>query len=255
MEAAVAFAGEVSAAVPQEERADTWLLERISQLVDLDDASYAQLDGSSRFLHHVNHPGPRWAPTESELQLARTQDPFCMYSATTGDQFFTARRLTDVVDVREFRRTEYFETSCDKDDRVLTMRLPGEPGTHWTLYLIRRGPNYTSRDVLLLDTLRPFLIAYESRRGLAAKLAALQAMRPGSYAGDLLSARENEVMDLVARGASNAQIAQKLWISPGTARKHLENIYLKLDVGSRTAALARTGRAAPVPEAGEARGS
>lgn len=255
MESALAFAGEVSAAAPQEERADMWLLERISRVVGLEDASYAQLDGSSRFLHHVNHPGPRWAPTEAELQLASTQDQFCIYAATTGDQFFTARRLSDVVDLRGFRQTECFETLSDKDDRVLTMRLPGEPGTHWTLYLIRRGPNYTRRDVLLLDTLRPFLIAYESRRSLAAKFAALQAMHPVHFAEDILSVRENEVMDLVAKGASNAEIAEKLWISPGTARKHLENIYLKLDVGSRTAALARTGRAAPVPEAGEARDS
>ena len=49
-------------------------------------------------------------------------------------------------------------------------------------------------------------------------------------------------MDLVAEGASNAEIGLRLWISPNTVRKHLENIYLKLEVGSRTAAMARTGR-------------
>ena len=86
-------------------------------------------------------------------------------------------------------------------------------------------------------------MAYESHRTLAAKLADLQAMRPGSTANGVLSTRENEVLDLVAAGATNAQIAERLWISPGTVKKHLEHIYLKLEVGSRTAALARTGRA------------
>ena len=54
--------------------------------------------------------------------------------------------------------------------------------------------------------------------------------------------RENQVLDVVAEGASNGEIAQRLSISPGTVKKHLENIFGKLDVASRTAALARTGR-------------
>ena len=57
-----------------------------------------------------------------------------------------------------------------------------------------------------------------------------------------LSRRENQVLDVVAEGASNGEIAQRLSISPGTVKKHLENIFGKLDVASRTAALARTGR-------------
>jgi pimeloyl-ACP methyl ester carboxylesterase/DNA-binding CsgD family transcriptional regulator len=55
----------------------------------------------------------------------------------------------------------------------------------------------------------------------------------------LLSWREWQVIGLVEAGKSNAEIAAELWIAPGTVRKHLENIYAKLGVRSRTAALAR----------------
>jgi DNA-binding CsgD family transcriptional regulator len=54
-----------------------------------------------------------------------------------------------------------------------------------------------------------------------------------------LSRREWEIVDLLDAGKSNAEIAVELWIAPGTVRTHLENIYAKLGVHSRTAALAR----------------
>ena len=54
-----------------------------------------------------------------------------------------------------------------------------------------------------------------------------------------LSARECEVLQLVAEGLSNCALAQRLVITPGTAKKHLEHIYAKLDVHSRTSAVAR----------------
>jgi DNA-binding CsgD family transcriptional regulator len=58
-------------------------------------------------------------------------------------------------------------------------------------------------------------------------------------AGAALSVREHEVLALVRDGLRNAEIAEALWVSPATVRKHLENIYEKLDVHTRTAAVAR----------------
>ncbi len=54
-----------------------------------------------------------------------------------------------------------------------------------------------------------------------------------------LTAREREVLAWVARGKTNPEIARLLWVSPGTVRKHLENVYAKLGVNTRTAAVAR----------------
>jgi DNA-binding CsgD family transcriptional regulator len=54
-----------------------------------------------------------------------------------------------------------------------------------------------------------------------------------------LTAREREVLAWVARGKTNPEIAQLLWLAPSTVRKHLENVYAKLGVNTRTAAVAR----------------
>ncbi len=63
---------------------------------------------------------------------------------------------------------------------------------------------------------------------------------PQSTAKSLLSDRELEVLQLVAVGASNQQIAHKLGLSDGTVRStHVFNIYRKLDVKNRTEAVAR----------------
>jgi DNA-binding CsgD family transcriptional regulator len=51
-----------------------------------------------------------------------------------------------------------------------------------------------------------------------------------------LTAREVEVLRLVARGLSDAQVAETLVISPRTVNAHLRSIYIKLDITSRNAA-------------------
>jgi DNA-binding NarL/FixJ family response regulator len=87
--------------------------------------------------------------------------------------------------------------------------------------------NFGERDRAVLDILWPHLRQF--RRN---------ALRRSGLRGDPLTAREREVMALVARGWTNAQIAASLWIARGTVRKHLDNIYDKLGVHTRTAAVA-----------------
>ncbi len=54
-----------------------------------------------------------------------------------------------------------------------------------------------------------------------------------------LSERELEVLDLIAAGLSNAEIAERLVIAQGTVKRHINNLYGKLGVQSRTQAIAR----------------
>ena len=54
-----------------------------------------------------------------------------------------------------------------------------------------------------------------------------------------LTAREVEVLDLIARGRANAEIARQLYVSPKTVRNHISNIFTKLQIADRSQAIVR----------------
>ncbi len=59
-----------------------------------------------------------------------------------------------------------------------------------------------------------------------------------------LSARETEILRLVAKGRRDAEIATELTLSVSTVRTHLHNIHAKLEVGGRTQAVIRASEMA-----------
>ncbi|WP_163573631.1 helix-turn-helix transcriptional regulator [Fodinicola feengrottensis] len=58
---------------------------------------------------------------------------------------------------------------------------------------------------------------------------------PGNAGLDSLTTREREIASLIARGYSNKQVAERIFVSPKTVESHLSRIYAKLGVTSRTA--------------------
>lgn len=58
-----------------------------------------------------------------------------------------------------------------------------------------------------------------------------------------LTAREREVLDLIARGLGNAEISTRLYLSPKTVRNHISNIFTKLRVADRSQAIIRAREA------------
>lgn len=76
-------------------------------------------------------------------------------------------------------------------------------------------------------------------RRIAAYFAAGPASAPVAEVFPQLTAREREVLDLLAAGRSNPQIAQSLFLSPKTVRNNVSNIFAKLQVADRAEAIVR----------------
>ena len=58
-------------------------------------------------------------------------------------------------------------------------------------------------------------------------------------ANNLLTDRECDILKGIARGLTNKQIGEELFVSENTVKKHVNNIYFKLDVNRRTQAIAK----------------
>jgi DNA-binding NarL/FixJ family response regulator len=58
-----------------------------------------------------------------------------------------------------------------------------------------------------------------------------------------LTSREREILDLIARGHTNAKIAARLFVSPNTVRNHISHIFAKLQVADRAHAIVRAREA------------
>ncbi|MBW3626373.1 MAG: response regulator transcription factor [Actinobacteria bacterium] len=80
-----------------------------------------------------------------------------------------------------------------------------------------------------------------SRQIATSMLAEVQALPPGGPE-EVVSKREEEVLQLIADGCSSAEVADRLFISQKTVKNHLASIYQKLDARDRTQAVLRAVR-------------
>jgi DNA-binding NarL/FixJ family response regulator len=109
---------------------------------------------------------------------------------------------------------------------------------------IYRAIKAGAKAYLLKDTARDALVdcvrrVHAGETYLPPLLAAKLAER---VSGEALSAREVEVLRRMAAGKSNKEIGAELFISEGTVKTHVKSIFAKLDVVSRTEAVARATR-------------
>ena len=173
----------------------------------------------------------------------------------TRHDLASALQLLAVLEVKAEQEPDDFEPACVRavSDFIAASRADlapsasnhpatTQPGNELALslgqgviVLKREGQGFSDRDRERADLLRghlSFLCEQAARnRGLGAI--------GGSARTHPLTRRESEVMRWVARGKIDADIAALLAISPRTVQKHLEHIYVKLGVETRTAAVMR----------------
>jgi DNA-binding CsgD family transcriptional regulator len=159
----------------------------------------------------------------------------CSYPDRTGD----LRSIVKIADFYSARQWHSIGTRCGINrplgfDHALMLTLPASPGpgpapgrTMRLFFLRGPGRDFSERDRAVLTLLRPHL-----------RQAHLDAERR-RHPVPRLTPRQWELLRLVAAGHTNAQIARQLGITEGTVRIHLGDIYTRLHVSSRTAAVAR----------------
>ncbi len=142
-----------------------------------------------------------------------------------------ARKFSDFLTRRAFHRLDFYQEVSRPLGVEDMMRLwLDQDGARLEFDRPDRGFLERDREVLdlLLGHLKQFRRRALARRSRDERSAATRALTP----------REREIVALVARGMTNADVARTLWLSPGTVRKHLENAYSKLGVHTRAAAVA-----------------
>jgi DNA-binding CsgD family transcriptional regulator len=142
------------------------------------------------------------------------------------------------------RRSPEFNPNLRDADAVDDIHVDLDPPRGWKAeFAVYGSRDFGPRERLLLEVARPHLAAVYRAWKLRRRLADANARSGEAFA--VLTPREQEVMLCVTDGLSNAAIAQVLVVEPNTVRKHLEHVYEKLGVHSRTAAVARLRQFGP----------
>jgi DNA-binding CsgD family transcriptional regulator len=234
LRAALDFVHEAATVVGGDDCFPPEVLEGLARLVPCDSVGYCELDRiGRRILKDVQ----RARVDEDHEELFWRIVPFhplCRHEEETGD--FSAMKLSDFVTQRRLHDSRVYSEwfRLHGAEHEIEVALPA-PLSHTKTFLFDRGrgPDFSERDRAMLNLIQPQLRWLHELGDLRRRLA-----RAGGASGaQPLTEREREVVALVREGLTNAQIARRLWISPNTVRRHLENSFAKLGVHTRTAAV------------------
>ena len=211
------------------------LLSDLVTVVRCDQESFFGLDSAQRALWFMQEV-PAFEGGDADVFWAHYWDCVPCCYPDRGGGLRRAMRISDFYSGRQWRSTGMYQDFFRPLglEHGLMVCLPATPwsyaGPGRTIRLILYrgpGPDFSERDRGLMELLRPHL-----------HQAYLDAERRRRATPEL-TPRQWELLRLVAAGHTNAQIARRLGISEGTVRIHLENIYARLQVPSRTAAVTR----------------
>lgn len=207
------------------------LLDRLASLAHCELATFFEYAPATNVMTYVpcSKDDPRWRSVDDEWWTCARSVELRRWRVRGRGPIVLAdvfpRRLRVEPDFnpnyREHGVADEVQVSLDCDGR-------------WTAQLsVSRFRDFGERERLILQLLQPHLAAVYRTATLRRRLGS------ANDAARLLTRREREVMTHVGNGLTNAEIAHALVIEPSTVRKHLEHVFEKLDVGSRTAAVAK----------------
>jgi len=133
-------------------------------------------------------------------------------------------------------------TTYDSDADILRAVEAGAAG-----YLLKDTPRAVLADRVRAAARGETVLA----PAVAGRLMGRIRAEPSGSRSEQLSARETEVLALVARGLTNAQIARRLYLSEATVKTHLLRACGKLGVSGRTAAVTRAIETGALPAPGQ----
>jgi DNA-binding CsgD family transcriptional regulator len=151
------------------------------------------------------------------------------------------RRINDLLAGDEFERTPLFNEYYRpiRIDHAMAVPIHVDSTLLVSFVFNRSGRDFSDRDRACLELIRPHLGSfYRLSRAMDSARSASEALKSG--APELhLTAREREVVEWLGAGKTDRDIGEILGISPRTVHKHLQRIYEKLGVETRTAAVMR----------------
>jgi DNA-binding CsgD family transcriptional regulator len=212
------------------------LLDELARVVRCDHAAFFELDHPRRVLSErvvsswMTRP---WHGISDEVwACSRTVELHRRKLASGAGPVV----LSEVFD-RRLRRRPDWNPNLRDGGAVDEIHLDLDPPRHWKAQLAVFGTrDFGPRERLIMRLVQPHLAAVYRAAWLRRRLARLTEPLDD---GAVLTPREREVMRRVGEGLSNAEIARVLVVELSTVHKHLEHVYAKLGVRSRTAALAK----------------
>ena len=179
-----------------------------------------------------------WWQAESD-PTTFSEHPLVLWHACTGDTrpYTTGRVPAQLTTARgvQLSRSLLEPLGCEEQ---LTLLYRLGPFHHRGFVLSRDGRDFDDEDLTVATSLQRAFLALDRQHQLFEQLS---AWRPGDESGDpvseQLTAREVNVLSLLAGGHTAYGIARRLGISPRTVQKHLEHVYRKLGVRDRLGAI------------------
>ena len=144
--------------------------------------------------------------------------------------------------MNELTATEITFRAVRDDGRVRVFYARAEPivdeltGAPVRLFGVVHDVTDARRAQEALNTASSGLVQYAQE---LQRLAAEQASAQDVPAGAVLTSRQREILQLVARGLTNGEIAERIFVSEGTVKWHMKQILQKTGAANRTEAVAR----------------